>query len=1556
MSNNDDSTGLSSNDNSILSFVGPPAIDFPPLPEADEQENSDLLAPPSGSGDNSNVAGANNSDGSALLDEKEMKRKLMDVESSFLPDIEHVEETQPVGTDDTYLYGGSPGNGMRQVEQTAAEDSTEDSKARNISEKDVEFGMSGQEKESQLLSSPATPADAYKTPAPAQTGTESAGDYDEDVQRPENTVSTFGTVPSSPAAAAAQRNHSRGLSNPENRPNGAAKHDRQASADDAKSVSSFRPSSRASTIKAPGSPSYQDTSTVQTEEPSDQGMDTTRSESSNASTSRLRGRPSFLRSRQTSQRSSVSSFAGRSDVSGDAGSDLNSGVDFALQSGGAAPSGSTGHPSQGLSRLPSLGSITSSMSAMSDSGPSLERSKSARDRKLHRLTEEKRSNSGSPPETPRPGTSSANFAPTDTVIAQHIQNIRVPDTVAREYREKHDKKLSGGIGGTPYHGTRSTKSNLTLKEQNSKIDKLSKENFDLKLKIHFLDQALQNRSDEGVKDMISKNVQLQTELATEKKENQSLRRKVRDLERKVKAHEEGEAAKARSSGSEDEKSDSSAKQAEMEEEILYLREVLQHHETTIEKLREENMAKEVEKRRMAAYAKSMTERKTPDQTEGVEEAIDMWKDLLEAETARREQADEDAQKLREEVERLRTQIATQPPSAVTNNHSSRNMYTISKRNYMSQATRSQSGAGSDVGSEANGGLSASTAAVSSTLVEQLRHENAELRRDLGAQTSMLTSRNRERERLQQEIEDLKLNQRREGTRSIAGDSIFERSVSRAHQRSASRASGATRVSQFSDVEREEYEKKNATLRDEISQIKLLNQDLERELNAHLDMLTQAETENRALKEEKNLTMEDLQALQAERDEALENLEDKEAECENLRDEANKMLDRLEEEIEHKEGELARIAADLDNRNEDFASLQQEMKNVSESLIQLEDDRLTAQRKIASLEQELEDTNREFEALDKRFRDACAKNERLEVQLESTQGEIAFLREEQESDKIKIGELEASLNAAQTSVQEEKERFRDLEERLAAERRQREILDSQEKEEVQKVLNDLNSQASKAKDEVRRLRKNLSSKEVEATTWKERLDDLEQNLREALGDLNGTRSSLLKDVHKLQQDLDNTLQELDNTKTALAEKERVLRNRDALLESTGLESRRLSDMLDKERQARKQDRIQFEQASRVHQSTSRTINQHETRIMELEAARGNDKRKMAHLEQQYRDQLMDRNNLLFALWNRLSTLCGAEWAKNHSLINGELPSLDVIQRNLAGFNRNIISAVKTVESIVGGFRTRIRSIEKDLWREFQTLEHALDVRAKRMDQLEKAVLANQGGGRRGASRSADRSGGGTDGAEVQRLRNENRVLRAQVDAGSGGGGGRGSSRGPPAGGRDANRASMANTLLRHHTTSAIEGGGGSSHHATTTAAAGGAQAGAAPHDAYDEFNAPLQPTEQRWIHRLKELERRLKAEREARLNDRSGARRRLEEHALENDELRRLLEREREKGWVADEMGGGGNGGGPGLGVGGVGGGVGGGGYGGFGKRVGSERRGSVGSRGEPLVDAYGDED
>jgi chromosome segregation ATPase len=1048
------------------------------------------------------------------------------------------------------------------------------------------------------------------------------------------------------------------------------------------------------------------------------------------------------------------------------------------------------------------------------------------------------------------------------------------------------------------------KHNLTLKEQNSKIDKLSKENFDLKLKIHFLDQALQNRSDEGVKEMIQKNVQLQTDLANEKKENQSLRKKIRDLERKMSAQEEDKAAQNAGSGSDDERSDDSSRQAEMEEEIFFLKDRIESQETLIEQLQQEAMNKEVEKRRMAEYIKSMGDRSSSEPSAGVNEAIGMWKEEIEEERTRREQAEAEADKLREEVQRLK-EADRQAQQHSTTNHNVKNVYNITRRNLTSYTTRSNSG--SDVNEQAP---PASTGGTSSTLVDQLRNENSELRRDLGAQTSMLTSRNRERERLQQEIESLKLTVRRGDVGSVAGDSIFERSISRNHMRSVSRASGGTRATQatqatqLSDAEREDYESKYSALRDELSQMKLQYKELDDQLNGHLDLLEQAEAKVKELENELDLQTQDLQALQGERDEALEVLQDKEQECEELRQQALETIQRLEGEIDQKEQECGRLVTDLENMHEDFDALQNEMKNISGNVLRLEDEQNAALRKIQTLEAELDDANQELNKQDKVLTDEKSKNERLEIQLESCQSEIDFLREEQEGDKIKIGELESSLNSAQNNIQDEKERFRDLEDRLTEERRQRDILDNQEKQEVEKIITDLNTQLTKLKEDNRKLRKNLSGKEVEASTWKERLDTLESDLREALGNLSGTRSSFLKvrnaisfvslsshrhvlttftqDINKLQRDLDTTVQELTDAKNDLSEKDRLLRNRDALLESTGMESRRLSDLLERERQARRQDQAAFENAKRGHQSVTRTIQQHETRVIELETQRSADRRKILSLENTFKEQLMERNNLLYALWNRLSTLCGPEWSRSHAVINGELTSMELISKNITGFNKNMILAVKTVENIIGGFRSRIRNMEKELLRDYQTLEHTLDVRVKRLDQLEKIVLAQ----RQSIGRPSTVRGGiiHADSVELNKLRSENKTLRTEVQTlrqiststniqtmtETTNGHNRSAS---PA---STKRASMAQTLLRHHSTSAVE----SVQHQQ-------------PDHPYPQTQ-PLQPSEQKWIHRLKELERRLKAEREARLLDRSGARKRLEQKVEENADLRAMLERERER--------------------------------------------------------------
>jgi chromosome segregation ATPase len=790
---------------------------------------------------------------------------------------------------------------------------------------------------------------------------------------------------------------------------------------------------------------------------------------------------------------------------------------------------------------------------------------------------------------------------------------------------------------------------------------------------------------------------------------------------------------------------------------------------------------------------------------------------------------------------------------------------------------------------------------SSTLMvelELLKQENAELRKEVSAQTSMLTSRNREKERLYQEIEELKLGQRRDGTRSVAGDSIFDRSVSRAQMRAGSEISDGT--GSRDNMDREELEARNGQLRDQVSTLKLDNQAIRDQLESYTREL---EALDKAYQADVDQAEEEIANLQLERDQAIQMADERDAAFQDLRAEAQEELDTLGEELDQKIIECQRMGEDLRNQDESLRVLQAEMRSASEGIIRLEEDAQNNLERYKAVQQELEETNREMESLEKSLFEANTKVQRLTVQIESSQNEIAFLREEQDGDKIRIGDLESELKTYQMSLHSEKEKTRELEQRLADERHQREVVGSKEKQEVQRIMNELNREASAAKEEARRLKKSLSTQEIETNTWRERLMDLENNLRETLGDLSGSRSSLITNIMKLQKELESTALELESVRQQLDEKESLLRNRDALLESHGLESRKLSELLERERQARRADKQSFEQALKNHQQASRTITQSNSRITDLENARNSDRKRFTSLEQQFRDQLSERNALFLTIWKRLSSICGPDWAHSNSLINGNLPSQEVIGNILfwPGFSRNLLLAIKTVESVILGFKTRIRGIEHDFTKQYQNLESSFAQRVRRLERVEEAVKNLRNG--RGYSSSA---------SEVSKLRGENRLLKAEINLLQSNTRTHSSASATAAavmasGPRSPSLASTADaersSLTRHNSTpgtsekprsergltrssTGLPQPSHSSSSSTLTNNAGAvlprSRSGVSGWDGIEE----------KWIHRLHELERRLKSEREGRLLDRSGARKRLEERDAENQRLRDQLQRER----------------------------------------------------------------
>ncbi|KAK5278089.1 hypothetical protein LTR40_009594, partial [Exophiala xenobiotica] len=785
-----------------------------------------------------------------------MNKKLLDVESSFLPEPSQITSRSSAnsGADDTYQFGVP-----------------NDNIAVRKKPHPIKISHSYADSESHTgpdavpTQSPRTPPGGYKTPAPG----------DQEFSNMSNSIgltpeapstSALENMSSSPTAAAAARTLSRVQSlatmggyetaqEQEDEPRTSTRLGKRRSDEDATPRKNSTQNDQDNYLGVPN--------------PHDG------SQEGGASTSRTTSRrPQYLHKRSSHARLSFDSIAS----SATEASDATLAADFALQTGGALPDSSAQRKARTtLSRQASLGSMMSGISGISDDEPRAQRHASATD--LDTLEEESpKSNNAGGLTTPRASTFNFNM-PTDTVIANNVRDLEVPGTFARQYRQERSMspdKNNGIFGLTP-----GPKRGLTLKEHRSTVEKLGKENFDLKMKIHFLDQALQKRSEDGIKEMITENVQLKSDRLRLEKDNHNLRKQVRELQK-----------------------------------------------------------------------------------------------ILD-ETGNRESPNAD-------------------------------------QGYGTDEERSPTEAANAQNAE----------------IERLRHEVSELQKMIGAQASTLTSRNKEKERLYQEIEDLKLG-RMGGLRSVAGDSILDRSASRA--RSHSRASNGTRMSRLSDQERESLETRINELRDEVSHMKLENQNLQSQFDEALAELDAVDAQAQADADQFN---EELQLLTRERDNALRDADEQDQAFQQLKTEAQEEIDGLGDELDAKVEECARFEQELNAQVENVKALQAEMRSAAEGLIRLEEDAQHNLAQYKSVKAELDDANRELENLEKALADAESKNQRLTVQQESSHNEIAFLREEQDADKIKIGDLESLLKKVHLNLESERDKSRDLERRINEERAQR----------------------------------------------------------------------------------------------------------------------------------------------------------------------------------------------------------------------------------------------------------------------------------------------------------------------------------------------------------------------------------------------------------------------------------------------------------------------------------------------------------------------------------------
>lgn len=288
------------------------------------------------------------------------------------------------------------------------------------------------------------------------------------------------------------------------------------------------------------------------------------------------------------------------------------------------------------------------------------------------------------------------------------------------------------------------------------------------------------------------------------------------------------------------------------------------------------------------------------------------------------------------------------------------------------------------------------------------------------------------------------------------------------------------------------------------------------------------------------------------------------------------IPRLTDQIETNHHQITSLRDERDGDKIRISDLESEVKMYKAYKARFHSE----QERTRDLEQLLEDERQQQGILEGQ------EVQRLTDQLKASQDQFAALQEEQERDKVKIRNFESEVSMHKTGLHREEEKSRDLEQHLKDERHKHEIAENEAKQKAKRKMNELNRRALAASEEARRLREKLSSQDTEAGSWRERYMDLENNLRETLGDLTGDRSDLISNVTKLQKELESSALELKTTRSKLSQKVSQLRNREALVESHRLESRKLTELLDGERHARRADRQAYEQSLKNHPDMNR----------------------------------------------------------------------------------------------------------------------------------------------------------------------------------------------------------------------------------------------------------------------------------------------------------------------------------------------------------------------------------
>ncbi|KDQ34197.1 hypothetical protein PLEOSDRAFT_47891 [Pleurotus ostreatus PC15] len=496
-----------------------------------------------------------------------------------------------------------------------------------------------------------------------------------------------------------------------------------------------------------------------------------------------------------------------------------------------------------------------------------------------------------------------------------------------------------------------------------------------------------------------------------------------------------------------------------------------------------------------------------------------------------------------------------------------------------------------------------------------------------------------------------------------------------------------------------------------------NENIRERLEEHVDLLTRSRAQILDEIEDREVMQENLNALkdrlaavtieltQREDDLELRNRELEEMAEDHTRDlEDNDHAWRSEiVEMRNQKDNLADVLAEreaaIETLRVTIAGFQAEQDNIDEALKQLED-------QIADKDNEILNLNKTIDS--------------LHDQLYQTEDEADHLKEAiermQEDEDVEKQALHAEALAHRQRQEQLAHHSEDLDAQLREERRLRERavadLDAADREHEEEMRRERRAFEAKesalqsALNDLARTQSLLDQREFDLQAVQTALQTIEAESKRAGETHTTARFSLQLEVDRLKRDLERLEDELARARKDLEDKDSKGRDRDGVLDRLHAENRDLATQLAAQTQARlnvteKLDTTQASlKAAEVQVATFRS------RIADLEERLSKDQRSLLAAENQYRDQLTERNTLLLTIYQYMDKILGVD----------KTPPFT----NFSVFHDNLITRLKALSQIQLDFDKRCKEVESKFTKKLADMRKQLDHRWKQIDKFEEAV--------------------------------------------------------------------------------------------------------------------------------------------------------------------------------------------------------------------------------------------